>query len=256
MERPFVDKVKPWQVSILVGILGAVFSAGWSFLFDGYFYADSIYKPMAIGMPMSYLFYRSIWKNRNLLRTANQQLEEALEKITLLSRMDSLTGLLNRGAFFEGLEAEIFRNSRYGHSLAFVMMDLDYFKQINDNYGHQAGDEIIRKVAEVLREELRNVDLVGRIGGEEFALLLVETDADAALQVCERIRLSIEKLKFKFNTSSHSVGLTVSIGYWIMDSSTALTSKELYSAADKCLYAAKESGRNRVCNSFTVESSE
>ncbi len=256
MDRPFVDRIKPWQVSLLVGILGAAFSAGWSQLFDGVFYADSIYKPIAIGMPMSYLFYRSIWKNRNLLGSANRQLEEALEKITLLSRMDSLTGLLNRGAFFEGLEAEILRSRRYGHSMAFVMMDLDYFKAINDNYGHLAGDDVIRKVADVLREELRIVDMVGRIGGEEFALLLVETDRESALQVCERIREHIENLRFNFNTSPEPVALTVSIGYCMMDSTTALSSKELYSVADKCLYAAKEGGRNRVCNSFTEKFSE
>ena len=102
MKRGLTDKIKPWQVSMLVGIIGAGLSVAMSAFFRNSITADMIYKPMIIGMPMSYFMYRNIWKHRNLLQETNNRLEQALTKITILSRTDSLTGLLNRGAFFRG----------------------------------------------------------------------------------------------------------------------------------------------------------
>lgn len=159
---------------------------------------------------------------------------------------DYLTGLSNRGYFMEQGELELSRAIRYEKSLSIFMIDIDFFKQVNDSHGHKVGDSVLKNLAEVCRQALRDFDIVGRVGGEEFAILLPETDKEAAAEVAERLREAIAISKVPLSTGELPLQYTVSIGL------ASLASKSdnldvLLNSADKALYEAKNSGRNRVC---------
>ena len=143
-------------------------------------------------------------------------------------------------------ELELSRAIRYDNALSIFMIDIDFFKQVNDNHGHKMGDTVLKEFAEVCGNMLRDVDIVGRIGGEEFAILLPETDKNEAAEVAERLRNAIANAQVPLSTGDQSLHFTVSIG------EASLASKddnldELLNLADKALYEAKNSGRNRVC---------
>lgn len=159
------------------------------------------------------------------------------------SLKDSLTGAGNRVALEQALNREIEMSRRYGQALSVIMLDMDHFKNLNDTHGHHAGDAALRAVALLLREQLRNIDMVFRFGGEEFVLLLANTDAQAATRVGERIRLAIEKLPLLIGEKT--IQLSASLGcatYHPSESQHALLQR-----ADQALYEAKRSGRNRLC---------
>lgn len=166
-----------------------------------------------------------------------------LLRVEALARTDELTGLPNRRSFMEQAVREIGRASRYGSSLAVAMFDLDRFKRLNDTYGHQTGDRALVLFGKILSEELRGEDFVGRIGGEEFALVTTN-DAAGARSLCERVRarLASETLA---DASGASVRFTVSAGFALMDSERKGLDA-LLAAADAALYRAKDAGRNRV----------
>jgi diguanylate cyclase (GGDEF)-like protein/PAS domain S-box-containing protein len=171
-----------------------------------------------------------------------KELEARLEQE---ARTDALTGCANRRWFLELAAREVARARRYGEQVALLMLDLDQFKAVNDRYGHPVGDLALKKVADVCREELREEDAVGRIGGEEFAILLPETDSRRALEVGERVRQAVAASEVPVE-GDRPLHLTASIG------ATALRGDDtdidvLLGRADKALYAAKEAGRNRVC---------
>lgn len=173
--------------------------------------------------------------NRSRLQQANQQLEH-------LSQTDRLTQLYNRGYWEECLKREFIRIQRTGEACSLVIFDIDHFKQVNDNYGHQAGDEVIRVTAQKLQETHRTTDISGRYGGEEFVAILVNTDKDGALYFAERLRKKIEQLTVGYD--QQDICYTISLGI-------AAFSKELQDykqwieRADLALYEAKHSGRNR-----------
>nr|WP_224366884.1 diguanylate cyclase [Hyalangium versicolor] len=189
-----------------------------------------------------------IEKNRELDR-ANKELARKREELLALSRTDALTGLSNRRYFEERLEEEFARARRYRSPLSLVMLDIDYFKRINDTFGHPFGDEVLRSVAQVTRARLREVDLLARYGGEELIALLPETSPSDALTACERVREAIEALQLEYQAldgTKRTVRCTASLGVATIPSSTIQTSADLKRAADECLYAAKGAGRNRV----------
>ncbi len=159
------------------------------------------------------------------------------------SRYDSLTGLFNRQAFDETLEREINRARRHKLNLSILFFDLDDFKMINDTYGHQAGDEVLREVSEIMLSEKRSEDVVARYGGEEMVVILPETDRLNAQVLGERIRKRVEKTRFRFQ--GKKVGLTVSAGLasFPHDASTV---EELVRCADKAVYRAKALGKNNI----------
>ncbi|HEY9192308.1 MAG TPA: diguanylate cyclase [Methyloversatilis sp.] len=174
--------------------------------------------------------------------TDRKLLEEAL---TRQAQIDYLTGVFNRRHFMERAELELSRAIRYGGDLAILMMDIDFFKQINDRYGHKVGDNVLKKLAEVCCVTLRTVDIFGRLGGEEFAILLPQTDRAGAALVAERLRESIAQAKVPLEGGLPAT-FTVSIGV------TSISSKDdnidvLLNIADAALYDAKNSGRNKVC---------
>jgi diguanylate cyclase (GGDEF)-like protein/PAS domain S-box-containing protein len=180
--------------------------------------------------------------------TERKALEGQLEQ---QAHLDYLTGLNNRRHFMEQGEIELARAQRHGRALSIFMLDIDHFKQFNDTYGHKAGDQVLQKLAEVMRETLRTVDILGRIGGEEFAVLLPETGLSEASEVAERLRRGVEQaaVVFEAGLPQH---FTVSIGV------TTQREKEtnldiLLSEADRALYQAKDAGRNRVVASHRTD---
>ena len=161
---------------------------------------------------------------------------------------DHLTGLANRRRFERQLEREINRTLRLGHPFSLLMIDIDNFKRVNDSYGHNVGDEAIRHIGKVLREETRGIDLAARIGGEEFAILLVETEITRGLEVAERLRLAIKGM-----TVPSAGTITASFGVAECPS-CAQTSIDILKAADNLLYEAKGRGRDQVVGPALMKS--
>jgi diguanylate cyclase (GGDEF)-like protein len=171
------------------------------------------------------------------LRRKNGLLEE-------LSRTDSLTGLLNRRFLMDLLLAEFQKSARYGTPLSLIMLDIDHFKRVNDTYGHTTGDSAIQTVAQVLRREIRTCDLAARFGGEEFAVVLPQTDQEGGLIAAERCRRAVEVTAVAGGAGT--LHITASFGVATCPR-TDLTSVEAFiNAADQALYRAKDAGRNRV----------
>ncbi len=193
------------------------------------------------GAAISYDKHLSLW----LLNDISKQ--KALEyELTHKINHDFLTGLGSRDWFMSQALTELHRAHRYNSSLSLLMLDIDFFKSVNDNYGHQVGDIALKKVADVIKNTLRDFDICARLGGEEFAVLLPETNQDKAYEAAERLRVAIEGSEIALPTSGLMLKMTISIGI------STLASKEdnidmLISSADKALYEAKHTGRNRVC---------
>lgn len=179
-------------------------------------------------------------------------LEGALsqERLKLVGLTDALTGAQNRRYFEHRCQVEISQARRYKQVLACMFLDIDKFKHINDTYGHQTGDEVLRRVAQVIKSQLREGDTLARYGGEEFVVLLPQADSDHACQIAERIRSSVAESHLEMD-SGHEIRLTISIGLSMLrieraESSRIQQAEEMVAAADKALYQAKHGGRNRV----------
>ena len=169
------------------------------------------------------------------LRAARRVLsaEEALQR---MSATDELTGLLNRRALTQKLNEEVERSARTGHMFALLMIDLDHFKKVNDEYGHQKGDEVLKGCADTLSRTVRRTDLAARYGGEEFCIVLPETSPDGARRVAEQLTDAVRALPDPYPT------ISVGVAYWRAHSSV----DDIIRAADEALYEAKEAGRDRV----------
>lgn len=154
-----------------------------------------------------------------------------IDRYKKLSYKDSLTGLYNRRYFYEILEMEFKRAKRNNTTISLLFIDVDNFKRVNDTYGHKYGDHVLVKLANILKKELRNVDIISRWGGEEFIVLLHNTCTDGSRIVAERLRMAVEKQKFKSD-------ITISIGVTSSDGSMSI--EKIVSLADAALYKAKE----------------
>ncbi|NKQ10530.1 sensor domain-containing diguanylate cyclase [Pseudomonas sp. SST3] len=174
--------------------------------------------------------------NRLQLQAANQELQR-------LSSTDRLTGLFNRGHWEEMLRQEYARHRRYDRNAALVMFDLDHFKKINDSYGHQAGDAVIQQTAELIRQNMRDADIAGRYGGEEFVVLLPDTESEGAVTFAERLRQSIEMHEVVHE--GQTIRFTVSLGIADLSQPTSGYA-QLIERADTALYQSKSAGRNQV----------
>jgi diguanylate cyclase (GGDEF)-like protein len=170
------------------------------------------------------------------------------EELERLATTDGMTGIYNRRHFLTLADREWARARRYGRPISFLMIDIDYFKLINDNFGHQVGDEMIVHLAKLARDSKRECDVLARIGGEEFALLLPETDLPQAQFVAERLRSEVAANSLV--VASRSIPATISIG--VATSVAAMNGiSDLMKAADQALYDAKHDGRNRVICCFS-----
>ena len=181
----------------------------------------------------------------SILKFISQDSVEASyhEEIYQLAVHDALTELYNRRHFIEMADKEIARAARHGRPLALCIIDVDWFKPINDRYGHISGDEVLRQIAAMVRTQARNDDVAARIGGEEFALLLPECDPEAALACAERLRETVAAATFSPGGEQRQI--TVSIGIAVLGPQLG-TRRALMAAADTALYAAKRGGRNQV----------
>lgn len=170
------------------------------------------------------------------------KLGETLEALQQLATHDELTGLLNRRKFDRLLAEEVERSRRFGHPLALVLGDIDHFKAINDTHGHPAGDAVLREVARRLNGELRSVDRLARFGGEEMALILVESDRTAAMETARRMGAALERAPMELEDGVR-LTVTMSFGVAVMPQDAG-SAEKLIAAADKALYGAKSRGRN------------
>lgn len=197
---------------------------------------------------MLLLFFEKMRLQWIQLRLIEQQQEQVIRdrthELELLARKDALTGLFNRKALDEQLKSEVDRATRYQHEMILMMLDIDHFKLVNDNYSHLAGDRVLKEIARILLKTIRTTDFAARFGGEEFIVLLPETDIKEAGQLAERLRREIGDLKVE-DEEGQSIDITASIGV-AMFPEHAQTPRNLIGKADEALYEAKKQGRNRV----------
>lgn len=190
-------------------------------------------------------------KVHNKLKELEGKNRELTKRNTVLEQLaitDSLTELYNKGYILQRLESEMIRSARYNEPISLIIIDLDYFKKINDSFGHVAGDNILRKLAKILVASVRDVDIVARYGGEEFIVVCPNTSIGGTAILAERIRENVQNTIF--HSGSFDIKLTISLGLSSMSSSSLvggeINSSKLIEEADLALYKAKASGRNRV----------
>jgi len=179
------------------------------------------------------------------LRKTNKALAEARKKAENLSLHDTLTGLLNRRGLEQMINYEINRKRRFDNSVSFLMVDIDYFKSVNDTFGHVTGDLVLKQVAETLTNGRRSTDLVSRWGGEEFLILLTNTSESQAMQIAEKLRIACSQIVLN---DSHNI--TVSIG--VAEVMKNETFESWFKRVDMALYTAKNSGRNKIVAASSV----
>jgi len=178
------------------------------------------------------------------VRKRTAELVKAKAEVEKLSITDEMSGLYNYRYFMQALETEYARAVRYNHSMGLMMIDIDYFKSINDNYGHQCGDSVIKELALLIKQYVRTTDIVARYGGDEMAVILPETTKDSALDVADKLKRAAEC--FNFNWSGKSVNVSISLGLATAPDPDFKESCDLVNAADRALYQAKKNGRNLV----------
>lgn len=178
-----------------------------------------------------------------LVEQRTQELKAANQRLSELAMTDPLTRLLNRRVFVTKSDEEVERSRRYEHAFSIAMIDVDHFKSFNDMEGHLMGDEALKKIAQIFRAKLRRTDVLARYGGEEFCLLMPETGLRESMEICERLRSSVETEAFQGSKGSAYLTISVGVASFPQDGDTR---EALLQAADEALYEAKRLGRNRV----------
>lgn len=186
----------------------------------------------------------AIYRNISERKQAEEERSRLIKELEHISQTDGLTDLLNRQHLDKRLTDEIRRANRYGTPLSLIMFDVDDFKEVNDTYGHLAGDKILQKIAVIIKETIRETDIAGRFGGDEFIIILVQTDLDVAMQVAKRIRAKIGQARVP-HKKEQTVSFTVSQGL-CQYSNKLKNIEEFVSKADRALYMAKYTGSNQI----------
>lgn len=179
-------------------------------------------------------------KSRELLKNYIEELEKTNDELDKMSKTDYLTGLANRRFMMERLKEESARSNKTSSSMGILMCDIDHFKKINDNFGHDFGDQVIKEIAKSINKELREYDIISRWGGEEFLVVLPETTEENAFSVAENIRKAVETLRIPSDRINHRV--TITLGLAIYNSEKSISDN--INNADEALYLGKDSGRN------------
>ena len=208
---------------------------------------DDLFRSPVSSIELTHRVARAL-KMRKLV-TLYSVLKRENRGLRKLSKTDGLTQLINRRSFTGILESEYERVSRFGGEMGCLMIDIDYFKRVNDTFGHLTGDRILREMANDFKEKLRAIDVIARYGGEEFIALLPETSTAGILVVAEKLRSSIEARDFRDHDSPYGVGpesLTISIGAALFPADGVTNTEGLIRVADQALYMAKDAGRNTV----------
>jgi len=175
------------------------------------------------------------------LQKKNQELENKIEEIRLLSNTDSLTGIPNRKKFEEELDNEIARSNRYGHPISLAIFDSDYFKNINDTYGHKTGDKVLQGISHLVKNNIREIDFFARWGGDEFAIIFPDLMLSQAM-------IAIDKLRTLINQLQVTKDLFITCSFGLTQYRQGDTIEDLFQRADESLYRAKKLGRNRIEN--------
>lgn len=207
---------------------------------------------MAVGLSnIMWYYYTKNEKQKRVIEVQNANLEEQKQeleqlnyRLSVLASMDSMTQLLNRREFENQVNAElsVFKDDVFASSM--MIADIDHFKQVNDQYGHPVGDELLKQFSLLLKAVLRDKDLIARWGGEEFVVMLHQANPNEAYKIAERLRRTIESTTFKIN--QHHIHITVSFGIAPLNTNDEEPLYTSYLRADKALYQAKESGRNKI----------
>ena len=197
-----------------------------------------------IGIALVFILVVMVWAHKvkrlnSEISQAYSLLEEKNRELERLSTINQLTGLYNRHKLDMELKAEIERANRYGRTFSLIMFDIDWFKSVNDNFGHPAGDRVLKAIADIIRNRVRTTDIAGRWGGEEFLLICPETAPTGAVELAEHIRTDIEQHDF-------SLGQTITISAGIAMFQHQETVEQLIHRVDQHLYAAKARGKNQV----------
>ena len=201
-----------------------------------------------VALAFSMLSWRKNTVNILLSRSlaqANATLAAKQVELERLAWHDGLTGLCNRTEFMRRANQELLRALRHQHPTSFLLLDLDHFKRVNDHYGHPTGDAVLCHVAHLLAQGVRSTDLVARLGGEEFIVLLPQTGLDAALQCAEKLRLAVQNQPLDTEADG-PLSITVSLGVVEVPSDVGADMTAAYAAIDRALYRAKSAGRNCV----------
>jgi diguanylate cyclase (GGDEF)-like protein len=179
------------------------------------------------------------------LKNKNAALENLNKAFQALAIRDQLTGLFNRRYFDEAITAEVARASRYGRDLSVIFLDVDFFKKYNDQYGHQHGDVVLKRISHIIKLNIREIDIATRYGGEEFVVILPETPRDDAYTVAEKIRQSVEETAASAIGNRNATAITVSAGVASLGQDI-MNVHQLIAKADQAVYEAKRTGRNAV----------
>lgn len=210
--------------------------------------SDFVFKPVRFEELL--LRLRRVLKERRL----TQERIHMLEKLKRLSITDGLTKLYNSRYFYNQLKIEIDRTTRYQRPLSLLLMDIDKFKEYNDNYGHLEGDKVLIRLGQVIKSCLRKMDSAYRYGGEEFTIILPETEGDEAATVAERIRTAVEAERFSPQEKIDPIRITISVGVTEFNWQEEIA--VFVQRADKAMYQSKQSGRNRVSCLFTPKAQQ
>jgi diguanylate cyclase (GGDEF)-like protein len=206
---------------------------------------DYVPKPFDMDELEARMFAALRTRNGRLeLRHRNTELEGLLTRTERLAMTDALTGVFNRRRFGESLRHEWASARRYKHPICLVLLDVDHFKQVNDQEGHSAGDEVLKSVAQIIASSIREVDLCARYGGDEFVLLLPHTPGENATTVANRVREKLARARPTWAGAAANVSLSVGIAS--NEDASLATPDDLVEAADRALYEAKQAGRDRV----------
>jgi diguanylate cyclase len=233
----------------VVAFVGAYVALGWTQHNAEQLVSNRLnsFAACCIGWALSVVLWRkftTITLQQRQLEKVNAELQHKQRELERLTRQDGLTGLFNRNTFTELSRSELARAQRQGSATTIVLLDLDHFKRVNDTWGHPAGDAVLRHVATLANTTVRSTDLVGRLGGEEFIVLLPNTSIDLGRRIAEKIRQRLEASVVIWE--GNRIPVTASFG---VSSTTAEDKRDfdhLYTEADKALYLAKQRGRNRV----------